>query len=102
MPADLRSSDLKIYRAIKHFDDLNAQIVAFQQLNPYRIVVDDDSEPAIRIYKMGVVEGIPSPGWSVYIGDVLHNIMSTLDSLATSLVERGGHGTEEILKNTYF
>lgn len=97
----LISSRMKIDRAKKHFNDLNAEITAFSALEPYRIVVDEDSEPAVKIYKVHIIEQVPEI-WSASIGDIIHNLRSALDSLATSLVIANGQTSEVVMSETYF
>ena len=63
----LLSCWLKIDRAKQHFDDLNRTIRVFADTDPHRIIVDDDTEPAIKIYKIGIREPTPDT-WSPIIG----------------------------------
>jgi hypothetical protein len=48
-----------------------------------------------------MIEDIPV-AWSGIIGDIIHNLRSALDSLATNLVVHGGHFSKSALKETYF
>jgi hypothetical protein len=98
---DLAGVRIKIDRAKKHFDDLKTEMSAFYARNPYRILRDEESEPATKIYRVQMIEDIPAT-WSGIIGDTIHNLRSALDSLATNLVVRGGHISNAALKETYF
>jgi len=97
----LLSCRIKIDRAIKHFNDLTAENTAFGALNPYRILREEDSVPSMRVYRVNMIQPIPDP-WSAIVGDIIHNLKSTLDSLAASLVIRAGHTSKTALKETYF
>ena len=97
----LLSCRIKLDRAAKHFNDLNAEIDAFKDRQPYRAVVDEDSEPAVKIYKLHIVEAIPLK-WAGHVGDIIHNTRATLDSLATALVIRGGHTSKKAIDKAKF
>jgi len=97
----LFSSRLKIDRAKKHFSDLNVETEAFASRKPYKIVLDEDSEPGIKIHRLHVVEAMP-PQWSCIIGDTIHNLRSSLDALATALVALRPDASNELVKKTYF
>jgi len=99
--APIWSTRVKLDRAEKHLQDLDAEISAFIARNPYRLFCDEDSEPAIKIYRIKVIEPIPSH-WSAAIGDVIHNIRAALDCLATSLVWRAGHTSNSAVEDAYF
>lgn len=95
------SSHLKINRANKHFADFSAEVAVFQDQNPYRIITDEDTEPAIKIYRVDMLEAVPKH-WSAFIGDIIHNTRSSLDCLATSLVIKAGHTSNSSLEEAYF
>jgi hypothetical protein len=101
MSDPLLSCWVKLNRAKKHFNDLHVEIDGFKGRNPYRTVVDGDSEPAIKIFRLRIVEAIPVH-WSGYIGDIIHNLRSSLDTLASALVRQGGFDSEQVMQETYF
>jgi hypothetical protein len=106
MPVNpLFSCRVKIDRAHQHLRDLKLAIEAFSGRNPNPIMTDEDSEPAIKIDIFSVRENIPTD-FSAYIGDIAHNAVSALDSLAFALVQHGGVEplplTEEVMRDTYF
>ena len=106
MTDQLLSSRIKLDRAAKHFNDLIVELEAFGALNPYRILPDEDSEPAIKIYRVQMMDTVPAH-WSAIVGDLIHNLKSALDALATSLVTRGAHLRGEVasktaIQETYF
>jgi hypothetical protein len=85
----LASTRSKIDRAKKHFADLSVEISAYHGRNPYRIVIDTHSEPPKELYRFQFTEAIPC-GWGSMIGDVIHNLRSALDTLATALAVLNG------------
>lgn len=98
----LLSCRIKIDRAIKHFNDLTYAIKPFADRETYRIWADEESEPSIKIYRVRITEDMP-PEWSGYIGDVIHNLRSALDCLATELVLKYCSSVnDEMLRKTYF
>ena len=97
----LLSCRLKIDRAIEHFNHLHAHYEAFTARRPYRVVVEEDTEPAIKIHRVHIAESIPQE-WSAVVGDVLHNLRSALDSLAASLIEQKATAPKSVVERTYF
>jgi hypothetical protein len=99
----LLSCRAKVERAKKHLTDFQVELDAYSRRNPYTIITDEDSEPGVKIDRVRINEQIPT-AFSGMIGDVAHNLMSTLDSLATSLVQFRGlvPVTEEVMRETYF
>jgi hypothetical protein len=98
----LLSCWIKIDRANKHLNDLIEAMKAFQQRYTQDFVLDEKSEPAVKIYRVRILEDIP-PSFSGYIGDVIHNLRSALDCLATALVLRANPTVgENVLQETYF
>ena len=97
----LLSCRIKIDRAIKHFNDLIAEVEAYRDRDPNKIILDEDSEPAIKIYKIGIKEPMPET-WSAIIGDTIHNLRSAMDCLAVALVVRAGITDPGIIQDTYF
>lgn len=88
---------MKIERAKAHLNDLERQVQAFHGRQPYLIFVDENSQPGKLRYRVKIVECAPS-AWSAIIGDIVHNLRSSLDLLATALVAANGGST----KHTYF
>jgi hypothetical protein len=98
MPNPLLSCRIKIDRAYKHLTDFELAFEDFARRNPNGIITDEHSEPGIKIDRVNLPEGIPFT-FSALIGDIAHNAISALDSLATALVIRGigrENVTEEI------
>jgi len=88
---------MKIDRAKAHLRDLEGQIKAFHGRKPYSVFVDQNSEPGKVHFRIKVSECVPAH-WSAIIGDIIHNLRSSLDLLATALVAANGGST----KHTYF
>jgi hypothetical protein len=97
----IQSSIIKVHRAKEHFNAFIADVKAFEGRNPYVVWADEDSEPAIKLHKVKIVENVPAL-WSAQIGDIVHNLASALDGLATSLVVSKGFTSEVEMQETYF
>jgi hypothetical protein len=98
----LLSCWIKIDRANKHLNDLIEAMKVFQHRYTHEFVPDEESEPAIKIYRVRILEDIPAK-FSGYIGDVIHNLRSALDCLAVALIKRADPTVgEDILRETYF
>ena len=80
---------LKIERAKKHINDLEADIRAFRGGNPYRVVTDEHPRTGDITYRLSITKDIPIE-WSAIIGDFVHNLRSSLDLLACALI-RANH-----------
>jgi hypothetical protein len=102
MSADpLFTTRLKIDRAKKHFDELNASVEAFKAGNPYEVVVDNNLSTRSKVYRLHIATEVPS-SWAGTIGDIIHNLRASLDCLATSLVIANGFKSKTALSNAYF
>lgn len=76
---------LKIKRAKEHIADLQKQVRAFLDTNPYRVACKVDPDTRKPIYYVASVE--PTPQCLPLIaGDIIQNLMSALDHLAFQLV----------------
>jgi hypothetical protein len=76
---------LKIERAERHVRELEAEIRAFRERNPYRVVRDHDAQAGRYVYRVKTVEDVPAC-LSTIIGDIAHNLRSALDQLACQMV----------------
>jgi hypothetical protein len=86
---DLRSSHLKIERAKKHLLEFEAERDAFLSTKPYKVSARFNSEQDLTEYVVGELPEIPD-SVSVIVGDVVHNLRSSLDHLASELVRDAG------------
>jgi len=102
MIAPFEASDLKIARTKKHLQELDAEITSFFSTKPFRLVV----EPWELNEKLGYVthawvvriSGMLAPTVSTIIGDIFHNLRTSLDVLACDLVRIAGKSD----KGVYF
>lgn len=103
MTNPLFSCRVKIDRAYKHLFDFQSGMEAFSRRNPNAVLTDELSEPGIKIDRFNLREPIPVE-FSSIIGDIAHNLVSALDSLAVSLVRHANIEpvTEEVMRETYF
>jgi hypothetical protein len=76
---------LKIKRAKEHFVDLERQVRAFFETNPYRVACKVDPGSRKPIYYVASVEPVPQC-LPLVAGDVIQILMSALDHLAYQLV----------------
>jgi len=79
----------KIERAQEHLGKLESEVRAFLQTNPYQAVGEDDPETGDWRVLVRVREE-PPLRWSATIGDVIHNLRSSLDLLVWQLVIANG------------
>jgi hypothetical protein len=85
----LRSSRLKIERAKKHLLEFEAEKDFFLSTKPYGVAARFKPEQKLTEYVVGTVPEIPD-SLSVIVGDVVHNLRSSLDHLASELVRDAG------------
>lgn len=101
MAVSLPNARIKIDRAKYHFAELEAEIGAYHARNPYRIVIDTESEPGEKLCRFEFVEPIPAHLGGI-IGDVVHNLRAALDNLAVDLVKAIGKDSKTAVSETYF
>ncbi len=77
----LLSCRIKVDRAIKHFNDLTDAIKPFAARETYRIWADEDSEPAVKIYRVRIVEDMPTQ-WSGHIAVTSSTICEALSTVS--------------------
>lgn len=81
----LRQVTLKIKRAKEHVADLERELRAFLDGNPYKVGAKRDPQTRKLIYYVASVE--PTPDCLPLIaGDAIQNLMSALDHLAYQIV----------------
>ena len=71
---------VKVKRAKKHIGELEAEIAALEERNPYFIEPERDEEAGYLRYRLRILE-YPSPDLGAIAGDALHNLRSALDIL---------------------
>jgi hypothetical protein len=102
MPVNpLFSCRVKIDRAHYHLMEFERAIEAFSGRNPNPIFTDEDTQPGSKLDRFTIRDHIP-PDFSSFIGDIAHNLMSALDSLAVELAGRSGPISEQTMRQIYF
>lgn len=71
------SAEAKIKRAEKHINEIEDELLAFGNKNPYKVTAERDSNTRELIYRM--VEVGDPPDIAAAVGDALHNLRSALD-----------------------
>jgi hypothetical protein len=89
--------DSKFARARRLASELSAEVEGFLSGEPYRLEASEEPNGDL-VYRVQV-RAQPPIGWSVLIGDIVHNARSALDHLAYALVNKNGGTPDE---HTYF
>lgn len=89
MPRLFEGPKLKIDRAKRHFNELDAEIKAFFARGPYVITTDDDPKSGDRFFKLTIREDVPL-SLSAIIGDLVHNLRAALDIAICDAVRSNG------------
>ncbi len=79
----------KIERAKQHINELGSHALAFSKGNANSLVPEDDPQTGEKLYRIQFRTPLPAVV-PLVIGDVTHNLRSTLDHLAWQLVEANG------------
>jgi hypothetical protein len=85
METPLASSLLKIERSYQQLKQLESTVRAFLDTKPYSVTVEFNRESGIVVARAKVREECP-PIWSVLVGELLHNLRSSLDYIVWELV----------------
>ena len=92
---------LKLDRAKHHLDDLKAEIGAWEHSEPYSIVHEPDPDGTDQFLIRVRARPIPQYPFSLIVGDLIHNLRSSLDHLVHALSIRGG-ASQEVAHRTEF
>jgi hypothetical protein len=89
MLAPFESSQIKIDRAKRHLQELTAEISSFFERGAISVVIEQASEYAsvpndMWAFTYRKAEDVP-PTWSAIIGDVLHNLRTSLDLIVSDV-----------------
>jgi hypothetical protein len=89
MLAPFEASQIKIDRAKRHLQELTAEISSFFERGAVSVVIEQASEYAsvpgeMWAFTYRETEPIPAT-WSAIIGDVLHNLRTSLDLIASDV-----------------
>lgn len=79
------SSHLKIKRAKKHLGELKSCLDNFTKQDFYRFLIDEDAEAGYKVIKFELTKPVPED-ISLIIGDIIHNLRSSLDLLISSII----------------
>lgn len=95
---------LKLERARYHIDDLEAQLTTWAHSGHHSVLNEPDPDSGSDCFRIRVVsDPVPTDPFSVIIGDVLHNLRSTLDHLAYALaVKHTSPLPDDIAKGSEF
>lgn len=89
MLAPFEASQIKIDRAKQHLQELTAEISSFFERGAVSVVIEQASEYASvpgEMWAFTYREAEPVPAtWSAIIGDVLHNLRTSLDLIASDV-----------------
>jgi hypothetical protein len=98
--APFEASDLKIARAKKHLQELETEIAAFFRAKPYRLVIEPwelNNETGFVSHAWVVrISGSLTPTVATIIGDIFHNLRTSLDTLACDLVRIAGKSVQQV------
>jgi hypothetical protein len=86
------SARLKLKRARKHTDDLEAEISAFWATEPYEVEMLGTRESGPGCYRVTRMHALPE-SIALITGDAAHNIRSALDHFACAVVPRPDRAT---------
>ena len=75
----------KIERAKEHVRNLDSETRSFIEGSGYTVVINDEPKTGDRVFTVKV-SSEPSLRWGIIVGDVMHNLRSSLDHLAWQLV----------------
>jgi len=84
---------LKLKRAERHIQELEAALLAFKRNNPYKIGTKEDEKTRCLVYYITQAEEIPA-AIPLIAGDILQNLRTALDHLAWQLVPAGDRNSQ--------
>lgn len=87
-PGTVAGINMKVKRAKEHINNLELLISGFRESKPYEVVRQE--EPNGEITFRVKVKAQPPQEWGAIIGDVIHNLRSSLDYLIWQLVLSNG------------
>lgn len=83
--SQFESSHLKIKRAYRHIQEVEATFKSFLQTDFCRLVIEDDLKTGSQLIK-AKSDHAPPPEISLMIGDAIHNLRSALDHAAVQII----------------
>jgi hypothetical protein len=100
MLAPFEASDLKVARTKSHIKELETEITAFFSANPYRLMVEpwelnNQLGYIVHAWVVRIRETL-TPSVSTIIGDIFHNLRTSLDILVCDMVRIEGKSVKEV------
>jgi hypothetical protein len=86
---------LKIERGKRHIEELRGEVSRFLAEQPYRLVVEADTDPAFQRLVLDNVTAFPKE-IPLILGDAIHNLRAALDHLACILVRENGQPDNDV------
>lgn len=80
---------IKLARAARHLDELNAVASQYLQGKPYSIESVEESN-GDSVWRLSINQPVPLE-WSAIVGDAVHNMRAALDLVVWQLVEANGN-----------
>lgn len=80
---------MKLQRATRHLDELEAQVAEYLRNEPFTVNIREDGSTGDLEYVVHVREQPPAE-WGATIGDIVHNARSSLDIVVRQLVLANG------------
>jgi hypothetical protein len=77
----------KAARARKHIDEFSFMVAEFEKSRPYEVQQEETSEVSEVAYRFRVRQEVPA-GLLTAVGDAIHNMRSSLDSVAYELARQ--------------
>ena len=84
---------LKLKRADRHIQELEAALLAFRRNNPYKVDTKEDEQTRSLVYYITQAEEIPA-AISLVAGDTLQNLRTALDHLAWQLTPASSRNSQ--------
>lgn len=95
VPGQLIGVYAKIERAKEHIHELESEIQRFKESDPYKVVRDQEPDTEDWVFRLRVHSSLPLR-CNAIVGDIIHNLRSSLDNLAWQLVlANGGKPTKQ-------
>src|SRR5271170_4894958 len=95
------ASRLKIERARKHIDDVDALVLTFVNSDFYAISVEDNVERQAQFLRFDINKSpFPFHKAALHVGDALHNLRSALDLMCYGIVRSPTKWTRFPIRDT--
>lgn len=83
------TGEVKLLRAAEIIRELQAEVTAFHQSHPYKLVSEREASSGAHVVRVRILR-TPPIRWGALIGDAIHNLRSALDLLVWQLVLHAG------------